>query len=118
MFRRLFNISRELVGASHSDEMGYLYDFEFLRDPPIEIGSIEDIAIRRMVSLWGNFVIYGNPTPKGNKLNFQWKPATYENFYYLHFGSELSLKKNPAEDRMRLWRKVYKSNATTQGYFP
>lgn len=75
MFRQVFNMSTLLVGACHADELGYLFDFKMLQNLPIKPGSMEDLAIRRIVHLWGNFVKYGNPTPKGNSLNFEWKPA-------------------------------------------
>lgn len=118
LYRYLFNLSTLLIGASHADELGYLYESELLKDIPIETGSVEDVAIKRMTNLWGNFVIYGDPTPIRNKLNFKWKAATRYNFYYLLFGRNMSLESNPAEDRMKIWREIYKSNATTKNYFP
>lgn len=117
-FRKMFKMGEQYPGASHVDELGYLYEGQLFNDTPLVKGSIEDVTIRRFVKFWCNFMKYGNPTPNHEELNFTWKPMTKDSFNYLHFTEELTIKTNPAEDRMLLWREIYKSHEDTKDYMP
>lgn len=85
-----------------------------MHKPPVVSGSIEDKAIGRYIRLWGNFLKFGNPTPDENEFGLLWEPVAKESFYYLDFDEELTLKRNPDNDRMKFWRELYKSHENTR----
>lgn len=101
-------------GVSHADDLSYIFDSEIPGIPPL--GPLEDMAVRRYVKFWGNFCKYGNPTPNQDEFGLIWKPVTKEVFNYLDVDKELTLKTNPVEDRMRLWREIYKSHNNTKNF--
>ncbi|KAL4711245.1 hypothetical protein ACJJTC_019086, partial [Scirpophaga incertulas] len=106
------NFSKKLLAslgldhAGHSDELGYLFSNELMKD--VEPSS-QDLKMReRMVRLWTNFAKSGNPTPDENHyLTVTWVPVTQDNFYYLNIGTELSLGSNPDKIKMDFWDEVY-----------
>lgn len=102
--------------ATHGDQGGYL--FLPMPNVPIISGSKEDIAIRRYIKFWGNFVKYGNPTPNQEDFGLIWKPVTIESLHYLDFDEELSLKINPDYKRVTFWRAIYKLNENTKDFIP
>lgn len=118
LLRRLFGINDSLPGASHGDDLGYIFDCVFLQDDPIETGSLESITIQRYVKFWTNFAKYGNPTPDQDELKFVWQPVTKGNVHYLHFGKELEMKTNPEADRIEVWGRVYNSHEDTKNIIP
>lgn len=118
LIRRLFEISDKIPGASHGDDLGYIFDSNFIREVQINPSSLEDITIRRSIKFWTNFAKHGNPTPDQEEFNFKWKPVTKDALHYLHFGEKLRMKTNPEEDRMQVWCKVYNSHNDTKHFIP
>ncbi|XP_046631305.1 cholinesterase 1-like isoform X3 [Daphnia pulicaria] len=51
-------------GVSHADEMIYLFIFPFPSVPP-GLNRTEEELSKKMLQVWTNFVIYGDPTPDG-----------------------------------------------------
>lgn len=106
-------------GAVHADDLGYFFDNNFnpqAEHTPINPGSIEEKAINRYIRLWGNFLKFGNPTPNPNEFYLTWKPVTKDCLHYLDVDEELSMKTNPEEERMRIWRDIYKSHEKTKRF--
>lgn len=105
-------------GACHGDDLFYLFDCELPIIPKVSIipGSIEERAVFRYVRLFGNFLKHGNPTPDQNEFGLTWQPVTEDALYYLDFDEELSLKSNPHEKRMNLWRSIYKLHENTKNF--
>lgn len=106
-------------GACHGDDLGYLFEYEI--DPesprtPIVPGSIEEKAVHRYLRLWGNFIKCGNPTPDPNEFGLTWEPATKDTLCYLDFDKEISMKTDPDEDRIKVWREIYKSHERTRKF--
>ncbi|CAH1110140.1 unnamed protein product [Psylliodes chrysocephalus] len=75
MFKKIGKIEEK--GVAHADDLGYLFSSEQAA-PLLYRGVIERRAIRRFVKLWTNFARTGNPTPKGNDLNIEWKTCRYK----------------------------------------
>ncbi|XP_050360135.1 cholinesterase 2-like [Nymphalis io] len=95
-------------GASHADEIGYLFDLSYDKATPSED---DQRIIDQMTTLWTNFVKYGNPTPETTELlPLKWIPITNETYNYLDIDKELSLKKRPFHDRLAFWELFYQVN--------
>ncbi|XP_045456185.1 esterase FE4-like [Melitaea cinxia] len=94
-------------GASHADEIGYLFDY-FEKDTPSED---DQRIIDQITTLWTNFVKYGDPTPDTTELLYvKWNPMTLDTYNYLDIDKELALKKRPFNARMAFWDLFYKAN--------
>lgn len=83
----------------------------------IEEGSVEDLAIKRMVNMWTNFAIYGNPTPDSSE-GFVWEPAQLDQFNYVQIeNTETIPTTDPKPDNFAFWLGLYEEYfpATNQG---
>ncbi|XP_063380349.1 juvenile hormone esterase-like [Cydia fagiglandana] len=100
------NVSYTKGGASHADELGYLFDISYMKDRTRD----EDMLIvERMTELWTNFAKYGNPTPKPSKLfPLQWPRVTQDKLPYLEINTELRLGSRPMHERMSFLDLLYK----------
>lgn len=117
--RKVMKIPPNVPGASHGDDLGYIFESFLFRDNPIIPGTIEDITMRRNVKFWVNFAKYGNPSyDREDFKNLTWQPVTKDTLNYLYFGEELTVGVNPEEDRLRVWKKVFDSHEDTKGYIP
>ncbi|KOB69443.1 Carboxylesterase CarE-11, partial [Operophtera brumata] len=86
-------------GATHADELGYLFDMEFMPEEP----TLEDqLVIDKMTAMWANFIKYGDPTPQTTELlDVKWEPVTKTSpLYCMVIAKELSLITRPFYDRM------------------
>ncbi|CAH1110141.1 unnamed protein product [Psylliodes chrysocephalus] len=113
MFKKIMKL--EDKGACHADDLGYLFSSEE-RDPFFYKGVIERRAIRRFVKLWTNFARTGNPTPKGNDLNIEWKPVDTKTVHFLDIGEELTVDTDPESERMKVWKEIFELSTSTSNY--
>lgn len=98
-------------GASHTDELGYLFNTIY-GPQELEKNSLEEIGMKRMTKLWANFAKYGNPNPKekDDLIDVVWKPITQDCITYMDIGNSLSIGVNPNAERMAFWDEIYKTN--------
>lgn len=69
-------------------------------------GNVEELALERVVSLWTNFAIYGNPTPTDE--GSVWSPLTEDTFNYFHIDTyESTAKTDINPENMRFWEQLY-----------
>ncbi|KAL0883577.1 hypothetical protein ABMA27_015728 [Loxostege sticticalis] len=102
-------------GATHGDEIGYLFDPEFLTEKP----TLKDqLIIDRLTALWTNFAKYGNPTPeKTELLPVIWAPVSDDQQHYLKIDLNLTMKNILFHQRMAFWDLFYILNKKYQkGY--
>ncbi|KAH9633905.1 hypothetical protein HF086_009718 [Spodoptera exigua] len=93
--------------AAHSDDAPYI--FEMINKPPPT--AHDEVVIERMTTMWTNFAKYGDPTPQTTELlPVKWEPVTKQTYNYMNIGSELSMGRRPAHDRMAFWDLFYKLN--------
>ncbi|XP_063822408.1 cholinesterase 2-like [Ostrinia nubilalis] len=111
--KRRLNITDS--GASHADEITYLFDFTPFNESPT---SDDQLVIDRMTTLWTNFVKYSEPIPEtSDLLPVQWPLVTKESLTCLNIDSELSIQKRPFHDRVAYWDLFYRLNKVFQkGY--
>ncbi|XP_046976283.1 esterase FE4-like [Vanessa cardui] len=95
-------------GASHADEIGYLFDLSYDKATPSED---DQRIIDQITTLWTNFAKYGNPTPETTELlPLKWIPVTNETYSYLDIDNELTLKRRPFQARLAFWELFFRAN--------
>ncbi|XP_044743766.1 esterase B1-like [Chrysoperla carnea] len=99
---------KNLPGACHYDELGYIFSFTE-NAPKIERGSDLEFYIKRMCHLWGNFIRLGNPNGvhKNDFWNVTWLPATHNAFNYMNIDDELVPSIEPNKAAMLFWDELY-----------
>ncbi|XP_046426320.1 esterase E4-like [Neodiprion fabricii] len=98
-----------LPGASHGDDLGYLFYQRILFWRKPVAGSDDEHVINTMIRLWTNFAKYGNPTPNEDPLT--WKPVTPDEFNFLNIsGRDTRLQINPNQERLRFWDEAYQKS--------
>ncbi|KAJ0179123.1 hypothetical protein K1T71_004835 [Dendrolimus kikuchii] len=111
----IFNFT-SLPGASHADELGYLFDSEILS----QVSNDEDLLIvERMTKMWTNFAKTGDPTPDTSDplLPIKWLPVTKKTYNYLNINTEMKLERRPLSKRMAFWDIFYELNEHLQRGF-
>lgn len=92
------------VGASHSEELQYLFSL----DSEVEFSEEDQLVADRITSLWANFVKYGNPTPdKSDLVPLIWEPVSTSTRPYLEIGSNLRMDSRIYNNRMAFWDLFY-----------
>ncbi|KAJ9593456.1 hypothetical protein L9F63_014985, partial [Diploptera punctata] len=102
------NKAEDYPGASHADELSYLFPFSYA-NITIKNNTPEYDTSRRIVKMWTNFAKCGNPTPKADPLlqNVIWPPVN-STFPYLNIDSDLSIKENLHNGNYLWWEDLYK----------
>ncbi|CAG5042625.1 unnamed protein product [Parnassius apollo] len=98
-----------LKGASHGDELFYLF-YNFLNKKPYnEQRKLREIALK-VTTLWTNFAKTGDPTPD-NSLETKWLHYTRCGKEYLKVEDNMSVGNYANGERMRFWNELYKESA-------
>nr|XP_023019166.1 juvenile hormone esterase-like [Leptinotarsa decemlineata] len=103
-----------LPGACHADDLGYL--FKNTIDVDLHMGELEEIYVRRFVTLWTNFAKFGNPTPVDNNLNIIWNPVENHTLHILDIDKDLTMLIDPEAERMKIWKDIYQLSSKTSEY--
>lgn len=101
-----YNKLDDYPGASHGDTTFYLFSSIFLSPPSPE--SIEFKMIQKMISLWTNFAINGDPNDSETR---DWSPVTSLKppLNCLNISEKkIELIPLPESDRLMIWDTVYK----------
>ncbi|XP_022902606.2 esterase B1-like [Onthophagus taurus] len=107
----LYKLARKFKanGASHTDDTCYLFKTMFT--PEISPGSVEDVAVRKITKLWGNFIKFGKPVLSKTDpvTQIDWKPIQKDEFNFVDIQNDrLVPGKNPDETSMIFWDDIYK----------
>ncbi|CAH2074947.1 unnamed protein product, partial [Iphiclides podalirius] len=95
----------QLEGASHGDELFYLF-YNFLNKKPYdEQEKLRELSMK-VTTLWTNFAKFGNPTPD-NSLGAKWPPYTRSGKEYSKIEDKMAFGKYANGDRMTFWNDVY-----------
>ena len=106
----------KLKGASHADDVFYLFGGELVDKIRIEEDSREWKMRKTMCKMWANFAKFHDPTPEhNNPLPFKWSPvenvnhnATGINLDFLVISDDMKMIRNLNQDRTDFWRRVYR----------
>ncbi|XP_072946635.1 bile salt-activated lipase-like [Epargyreus clarus] len=109
MMRNRLNMNiTEGGGASHSDDLGYLFDLPTLTGTPT---AEDQVIIDRITTLWTNFAKYGDPTPTTTDLfPVRWLPVTRDSLNYLNLTNPLAVSTRPFHQRLTFWDFFYDTN--------
>lgn len=102
----LLGADKEIKGAGHADDLGYVFKAHLLDGHPIADPDRVRKGVARMTELIANFVKEGNPTPssKSADVNVEWPAAMPGKEQYLEIGDELSVREGlPFKERMEFW---------------
>lgn len=101
-------------GASHGDDIFYLFKDGGFVTPPVEAGTQADKLRNVMCRLWTNFAKCGDPTPPSDsELGFSWKPtvaAERDDFVMdaLDLSAEsIRMVEGPFRERIQFWRNLF-----------
>ncbi|KAI4468944.1 carboxylesterase [Holotrichia oblita] len=109
-FKRLHPVTAKYKGASHIDDLGYIFKTKFT--PDFKPDSIEAKSMEKVVKLWTNFAKYGNPTPKSDEVGVMWKPVEDGALNFMNIGTgSLKLDRNPFAERIHFWDKLHEKYA-------
>uniref|UniRef100_A0A3F2YWM5 Carboxylic ester hydrolase n=1 Tax=Anopheles epiroticus TaxID=199890 RepID=A0A3F2YWM5_9DIPT len=109
--RKVLNVPEGMPGASHGDELTYLFNSSILT-ATVEAGSSADQARTLMCRLWTNFAKFGRPTPEGDEVGFQWDPlpptSSGEPFVLraLDLNNQVEVIENPMHERIQFWKSL------------
>lgn len=100
-------------GAVHTDEMGYLWRVEGLGQN-VTAESQAALTLRRLTTMWTNFVKTSSPVPETSELlPEKWPPTesdTLPNQVFLDISEKLQLKvEQLGGQHMNFWRIVYRN---------
>ncbi|XP_072764146.1 esterase E4-like [Anoplolepis gracilipes] len=92
---KLMSDNLPMIGASHSDDLTYLF-YQLsckVNDPkPPAIGTKDREVLEILTTIWTNFAKTGNPTPAVDEyITTIWLPVTTDRFNYLDIGDTLQL---------------------------
>ncbi|XP_059048779.1 uncharacterized protein LOC131844012 [Achroia grisella] len=91
--KALLGQSVELKGASHSDDIFYVFKPAGLS---LLLSNSDKLFIDRLTAMLTNFMKHGNPTPRRTKLlPVIWPASTGSASYVMHLDHRLSVSRNP-----------------------
>ncbi|KAI5641903.1 carboxylesterase family domain-containing protein [Phthorimaea operculella] len=100
----------DAIETSHSDELNYIFDMGTSSD-----NGDNRQMIKRITTLWANFVKFGNPTPSTSELlPVEWKPVTENTRPYMVLDEQLQMKSRVFNDRMAFWDLFFERYASNQ----
>ncbi|KAJ8717512.1 hypothetical protein PYW08_005911 [Mythimna loreyi] len=105
----LFNFAKKMYGfseypgASHADELFYLFSSDTL---PL---NAEKKFIDKFTTLWTNFAKYSDPTPASSSISPRWEPATVEAPRLLLIDKKNSMEPiwDDSNEALRFWNTTY-----------
>ncbi|XP_061387741.1 carboxylic ester hydrolase [Musca vetustissima] len=119
-YKTMLQMSK-LKGASHGDELFYLFQMAGNDD----MGSREDQRVTKQISeLWANFAKTSNPTPEPGTVGCKWLPVKkptgeHDSFnlnYLLIDDKGCRMQENLNKDRMEFWRSIYEKYSSPLDY--
>lgn len=89
-------IRKDLPGACHADDVGYL--FKTIASPALKAESKEYEYCKKIVKIWTTFALKGDPN---GSLDVEWKPVEKDKFYVMDLNDNVRLLLNPEENRLK-----------------
>ncbi|CAB3258059.1 unnamed protein product [Arctia plantaginis] len=91
-------------GATHGDELGYLFDADLFGDT---ITAADQSVIDTITTFWTNFAKYGNPTPE-DLSSLTWPKIDDNLEFYMNIAAHPVLERRYREKEMVFWDSFYK----------
>ncbi|CAG4936520.1 unnamed protein product [Colias eurytheme] len=93
-----------MTGASHADELFYLFSCSFNRDIYQENKKLKEI-VDQVTRIWTDFAKSGNPTL--NSPHIKWNPYTTNGKEFLNIDENYSSGKYADKENVEFWNKLY-----------
>ncbi|XP_050672437.1 juvenile hormone esterase-like [Leptidea sinapis] len=101
-----FTTYQNVEGASHGDELFYIFFNEFNKNILEKEPKLRNIA-REVTKLWTNFAKTGNPT-RDNSLGVKWKPYTKSGKEFMNINQNYTMGSFADRQRIEFWNQIYK----------
>ncbi|KDR24386.1 Esterase FE4 [Zootermopsis nevadensis] len=99
-----------LPGASHGDDLGYLFDGTLFEDLHSKADAESKRMSEQLVRTWTTFATTGDPSLGSDKSgSVIWNPVTENEVVYMDIDKEWSMKRDFFKDRMAFWDEIYES---------
>lgn len=101
-------VTNKPIGAAHHDDLIYLFSLSY-RFPDVGRAGADARLADLMTALWHNFAAHGDPN-YGELPELQgvkWPAVLPDKRSYLRVDSELSVRTNLKEDRIRVWEELF-----------
>lgn len=111
LFKNVDPTLGDYTGATHADDLGFLFKNIFKTDIPIDSKDFE--MLREMLNIYTNFARYGNPDVENN---WGWKPYTSPSLPLsgLNISDESKVIEFPENQRIAVWNSIFeKENVST-----
>ncbi|XP_063531891.1 juvenile hormone esterase-like isoform X1 [Cydia strobilella] len=95
----------DVKGASHADELFYVFSTNMTNDAYESQEKIRDY-VWRVTKMWTDFAKTSNPTPD-NSLGVKWPKYTVANKEYLEIDANLTESKFADRESVEFWNKLY-----------
>lgn len=106
-YKNLFG-AQEQYGASHADDLCYIFHCGNAPEPYKRITTFQYSLIKQMTGIYSNFAKYGNPLPNGDPV--VWKPVTSDNISFMDITMNgLKPGSNPLNSEMQFWNHLLQS---------
>lgn len=110
-YKQIFQLDH-IPGVCHTDDLFYLFESQILPTNETDKENRSVLMRRNMCRMWTNFAKYGNPTPETDtSLPIKWTPVDHNSLdkNCLYIGDEIKMIKNPDEDRVNFWKRIYET---------
>lgn len=107
-------------GAMHADELPYMWSMTNFPVSPILPGNPALTVRSRLLRLWSNFALHGNPTPNSdsNLQNINWAPVRNGDMAFLDINANLVPGHHPNRARMEIWSELERRYANAPFEYP
>ncbi|XP_065167848.1 esterase B1-like [Atheta coriaria] len=107
-FKRMHPVTGTYPGASHMDELGYLFRTPYA--PCFKRDSLEEKSFRQAVKVWTNFARYGKPASEEDTFK-SIKITDLNDIVYINIINDKVVNSNePHKKVWDFWRNVYKTH--------
>lgn len=112
--KNMFQMTHQLDGASHGDELAYTFEDSFFSTEDVDVDSREYNFRKAMCQMWTNFAKCGNPTPKEDQFGISWTPVEKidpdqekYNVSALELNENLRMMDYPFGQRVDFWKQLF-----------
>ncbi|KAJ9581582.1 hypothetical protein L9F63_023241, partial [Diploptera punctata] len=107
-FTRAIMQQKCLPGASHGDDLGYLFHMAHHEKLNLDSEHESMKVMNKTIKMWTNFAKTGNPTPENDPdLGITWNPISKTDFSYLNIDTDLTVQNNVNKESLAFWEDIF-----------
>ncbi|XP_068633386.1 juvenile hormone esterase-like isoform X2 [Battus philenor] len=98
----------DFPGTAHADELGYVFVTRNTAPLLNHVDHKSNLVMNMLLTLFSNFIKYGNPTPAGFTSDFKWEKYNKDGtLLYIREKPVKGTLSNQLVDRLKFWDDVY-----------